>query len=328
MTRFRAFSILCILAATSAPALAQSPATRARLAAPIDAPVLSDHFPVVALATGLSGRAIVECEISREGDAACAIAEESPTGMGFGIAAERLVESASFNPATENGVAIASTARIPVNFENPESARGIVASDLIVSAIRNASGEQQAGERRFYPITAHQQGITGRALIACVQRSDGRRECGVEREEPIGWSFGDAALDIINHNTRFHAAQNAPAGAAVRIPVEFVIRESASTDPARPNRWEREPSPEEIAAAYPSGALMDGVAGRVALICAYRPDRRINCEIGSEEPRDQGFSTAALQISQHYELAADQLGRPGISVGDRTIIILNFRVAR
>ena len=111
-----------LLAATLAialltPARAQE-TSRARLLTVPDATALSDHFPVVALARGVSGRVVLACDIAVDGSSTCNTAEETPAGMGFSAAAEALAAEWRFEPRVESGVAVASTSRIPVVFTN------------------------------------------------------------------------------------------------------------------------------------------------------------------------------------------------------------------
>ena len=97
-------ALLCAaIASFAASAHAQSSTTRARLLNAPDAQTLIDNFPVIALATGVSGRAVLTCAITPEGESECTAAEETPVGMGFGAAAEQIARDWRFSPSIEDG---------------------------------------------------------------------------------------------------------------------------------------------------------------------------------------------------------------------------------
>jgi hypothetical protein len=52
---------------------------------------------------------------------------------------------------------------------------------------------------RYYPSRAMQRNFEGRAELICLVREDLSLDCAVASETPPGWSFGAAALRIINN---------------------------------------------------------------------------------------------------------------------------------
>jgi protein TonB len=76
---------------------------------------------------------------------------------------------------------------------------------------------------RFYPARALERNMEGRVQLRCVVSADGRITCTVISEDPSGWGFGQAALQI-SHSFRM-AAQTADgrptSGGQVTVPLTF-----------------------------------------------------------------------------------------------------------
>lgn len=78
------------------------------------------HFPVTASRLELRGYVLASCTVMVDGKPArCAVAEEEPTGLGFGPAALRVTEAMRFKPATLAGKPVESPVRIPIRFSMP-----------------------------------------------------------------------------------------------------------------------------------------------------------------------------------------------------------------
>ena len=76
---------------------------------------------------------------------------------------------------------------------------------------------------RFYPRRAMEREQEGHVTLDCLVDASGRITCTVVSEDPSGWGFGDAALQI---SRRFRmAAQTADgratSGGRVRVPLTF-----------------------------------------------------------------------------------------------------------
>ncbi|WP_293826535.1 energy transducer TonB [uncultured Brevundimonas sp.] len=77
----------------------------------------ADDFPARAIEREISGYAIVECTARSNGAPAnCRIIEESPAGMGFGRAAQRVVQRGQLSPRTVDGAAQDATFRVRIPF--------------------------------------------------------------------------------------------------------------------------------------------------------------------------------------------------------------------
>ncbi|WP_292051303.1 energy transducer TonB, partial [Brevundimonas sp. UBA5866] len=75
-------------------------------------------FPQRALDRGVGGYAVVECTVTPSGrPEGCRTIEESPSGMGFGQAAQRIVQRGQLSPRTVDGAATNAkfTVRVPFN---------------------------------------------------------------------------------------------------------------------------------------------------------------------------------------------------------------------
>jgi len=297
-------------------------ASNAHLVSVPDAASLSDHFPVAALARGVSGRAVLSCAVAADGSSQCTAAEETPAGSGFGAAAVSLAQGWRFTPRLENGQAVASTVRLPIVFQNPTPSPAPIAPDINVDGSTGptnlAASTHDLG--RFYPERARRSYANGRALVACAVRSGPRLECALERESPNGWGFGDAA---VNAATAAMSGQRLRVGDRTRVTVDFALRNPRGQPPLR-NYWEAQPSGAEWLRYYPGPALDSGHGGVAMLNCLIQTDRSLSCTKVSETPRDSGFGDAALQLSRSYRLSSSELGRPGHSAGDHIILPIVF----
>ncbi len=85
------------------------------------------------------------------------------------------------------------------------------------------------------------------------------------------------------------------------------------------------PTARRIADLYPNRALEDGRSGSVTLECTVRSTFNLNCRVGSETPRGQGFGEAALEAAQSYRVA-QTLTSGASAVGARTRIVVNFQL--
>src|SRR5262245_24124712 len=76
------------------------------------------YYPPGAFASGVSGRVVLECIVSREGQLSCSVISETPANFGFGAAAVRISQHFRVAPATQDGHATAGgRIRVPIRFE-------------------------------------------------------------------------------------------------------------------------------------------------------------------------------------------------------------------
>lgn len=343
-------SAACALALCATASAQDAP--RARLLTVPDVQALTDVFPVVALARGVSGRVVLSCDVAADGSSDCAAAEETPTAMGFGAAAEALAADWRFTP-------VAGAVRIPIEFRNEitepltlergitiESFAGI---DLRPQANDNYnqlmatyhaitvclwSGRPDCADTEgpenvrvlynvgHYPLDAAMQGVSGRAVVACAVRSSGEPECALEAVNPNPYGFGDNALRIVSDIAEAQRGQLAP-GQAVRVPVSFSIVDRSGQ---RQTPWIEMPEMRDYVRYYPRDAMRRDIEGSTSLICTILPDRRLDCVVAEEDPAGHGFGAAALSISERFRLSEEAVMLPGYTVGERIRQGIVFRL--
>lgn len=346
--------------------------TRAHLLTVPDATALSDHFPPVALATGVSGRVVLSCAIALDGSSECSAAEETPANAGFGAAAVALAQDWRFSPRIEGGHPVTSVSRVPIEFQNPSSEALVIEPDLPVDQVRSAQRLEDGASvtrgfdpsrsvaadiepiiitgysssastrppssddasrpnppvdtnARFYPERARASNIDGRALVACVVRSDHRIACESERENPEGWEFGQRAVALVSEATN---ASSMASGAAFRVPVDFALHDDGSAPAVRSSYFYIErPRQRTFMTLYPPAAVQRNVSGEVILICAIRADLKFDCAMREEAPAGYGFGAGALRLTDSFRLTESKLGSPGLNVGDRVQFPIIFRTS-
>jgi outer membrane biosynthesis protein TonB len=82
---------------------------------------ISDLYPARALSANVSGRVQLDCAVMANLSVSCAVASETPTGMGFGRAALSAASSYRAQPFRSDGSsAIGARTRLVINFQIPE----------------------------------------------------------------------------------------------------------------------------------------------------------------------------------------------------------------
>ncbi len=193
-------------AQTDAPAASAAPQTAPPAAASAPShvtlvdPVLA-YYPAAAKAAGVEGQAVIHCK--RDDHLAlvgCTLISEDPAGQGFGAAAlamaaksppnpKLLLKDAASQPAAD--MTIHFTLRAPYIAPDITRMAHVVKSAEIVAKPSNA--QVQAA----YPPRALDDQVQGGAQIECVVLLSGKlAECHVYDEQPTGYGFGQAALDL------------------------------------------------------------------------------------------------------------------------------------
>lgn len=154
--------------------------------------------------------------------------------------------------------------------------------------------------RRHYPQAAMEEGIEGRAVIACEVAADGALTgCTVAAEEPKGYGLGEAALKVApEFRMETRTKQGAPvAGGRVRIPIRFGINpKDAFISIKGEGGWKILQQPWEWERLYPLKARQQKVAGEARVECKPNEKRKIICTVLSETPEGHGFGQAALDL--------------------------------
>lgn len=67
--------------------------------------------------------------------------------------------------------------------------------------------------------------------------------------------------------------------------------------------WVEQPDARTIERYYPARAAAQNVSGKAVLDCLVSAEGSLDCEVGSEEPRDRGFGAAAMEVARHFLVA-------------------------
>jgi|SRR5579883_1599081 len=195
------------------------------------------HYPAAARAAGVEGSAILACDRDAHlALKACKLVSETPAGQGFGQAALDLAALSPPNPKLD----LADPARHPpitltVRFtlHPPAITPDLSEMGHTLTQPRLATGPTRAQVQAAYPVRALSDGVDGAALIACRLDAKGvLHDCQVAGEQPAGYGFGAAALDLAaDFKLTPRLVDGEPVGGAeVRFPVPF----HAAPDPDAP----------------------------------------------------------------------------------------------
>lgn len=89
--------------------------------------------------------------------------------------------------------------------------------------------------------------------------------------------------------------------------------------------WEKLPTGESFAEAYPPEALASELNGSATLDCLIEDGGALTCLILAEEPMGAGFGDAALAVASEFRAAA--LSKDGVSVfGKRVRLPISFKL--
>lgn len=154
--------------------------------------------------------------------------------------------------------------------------------------------------RRHYPQAALEEGVEGRAVIACAVAADGALTgCEVAAEEPAGYGLGEAALKVApEFRMQPTTLQGRPvAGGRVRIPIGFGINpRDAFISIKGEGGWKVLQQPWEWERFYPLKARQQKVSGEAKVECRPNERRKIICTVLGETPGGHGFGKAALDL--------------------------------
>jgi TonB family protein len=209
-------------------AIADPPAPQAA-AKPVTPADDVGFYPAAARAAGVEGEAVITCDRNEHlALRACKLVSETPAGQGFGAAALALAGKSPDNPK----VNIADpTVRPPVTMTvtfrlHPSPGLYPDLSEMGHTMLQPAlvSGPTFAQVQAAYPVRALSDGVDGVAILQCRVTDKGRLDaCHVYAEDPTGYGFGAAALDLASDFTlKPRMLDGDPVdGAEVRFPVPF-----------------------------------------------------------------------------------------------------------
>jgi TonB family protein len=272
-------------------------------------------YPEKARAKGIDGTGVIECIATVDGSLrACTIKSESPEGFGFGQAALAMAPQFQMKPEVNGGKRVEIKVDIPIRFTGPGTRAGtlIPGSDMSVGQKRVLANSAwtttptYADVAAVFPAKARDKKVGGKATIQCAFKDAGQvGYCNVLNEEPFGYGFGNAALDLARYfqgPTAFSDGKPTK-GNFTTIPVVFPagMGDGSAVYITTPS-WRRTPSPQMYAAHFPVQARQAGVsASKVVLACTIGAEGDLTqCSINSENPAGLGFGEAVLAMAPAF----------------------------
>jgi TonB family protein len=96
-------------------------------------------------------------------------------------------------------------------------------------------------------------------------------------------------------------SSSAALAAWVTLTGAAVAASPSTTNPDAPVAWQKTPTAEQVAQAYPVAARSSNSAGKAMVNCVLQPDGRLRaCKVVSEEPAGAGFGQAALGLTSRF----------------------------
>jgi TonB family protein len=269
-------------------------------------------YPQKARATGIDGTGVIECIATVDGSLrACKIKSESPEGFGFGQAALAMAPQFQLKPEVKNGKPVEVKVDIPIRFTGPGTHVGSmiagsnmrVDQKLVFANVAWTTTPTYADVAAVFPAKAREKKVGGKATIQCTFKDDGKvGSCGVLNDEPAGYGFGNAALDLASHfqGPATYGDGKPTKGNVTTIPVVFPVGmgDGSAIYVTTPS-WRRTPSPQMYAARFPAQARKAGVSSsKVVLGCTVGAEGELTqCAINSENPAGLGFGEAILSMT-------------------------------
>ncbi|MCR5878855.1 TonB family protein [Phenylobacterium sp. J367] len=189
-------------------------------------------YPEKAKAAGVGGVASLSCSIRGGELSACQLMREEPKGMGFAAAARTLSKRFRAPATDEDGKMLRAGVQIPFAF-SPDMLTGADPAVGKPSWARLPTVEALAAA---FPKETAVAG-TVRVMLRCrVEQAGAVSNCVVEKEEPAGHGYGQAALKVApDFRLNTWTTEGLPTvGAYVRIPIRFELgAKPAETPPVK-----------------------------------------------------------------------------------------------
>jgi TonB family protein len=229
----------------AAPPPAEAPQPAPAINPALTNPILG-FYPAAARAGGVEGEAVIRCKRDEHlALAACELVSETPAGQGFGAAALAMAAKSPANPRLvlrDAAAQPASELDIHFTMRPPFIAPDVTRMAHLVRNPEIVAKPSDAQVQAAYPPRALDNQVEGGAVIECAVTAGGKlAECHVFDENPTGYGFGQAALDLAADFTvkpRTIDGQ-AVAGSPVRISVAF-----SPNDPSAPLSLQTKPAGE------------------------------------------------------------------------------------
>ena len=205
------------------------------LAAP-SAAAMSAAYPKSAVGKVASAHVIVRCAIRNDGALeSCNGVSELPSGQGFMRAANSLTKDFRLPPAKKGDSYNSFRVDVPFDFRDPSQ----VAPPVEIHDPIWIKQVDPNSIQKLFPEAAAKAGYkVGRASVECTVAADGTLSgCATATEDPAGFGFGDAALEVAGvMQMSPWTKQGAPVeGARINLPIKFMLPDAAAAAaPASP----------------------------------------------------------------------------------------------
>ncbi len=281
------------------------------------------------------GSARIRCIVTVQGALrACFVVEETPPGLGFGVAALALAPQFLMRPAMTGGRLVESEVNFPIRWAPCEWCQVRTGGPTFLSGVRWMSAPTYAQMRGAFPERGRNPAVGGRTTLDCTMMATGAvRHCDPVNEEPRGLGFAAAARTLTQHFRTDPATTPVPNGRQFEgshVLINFVFPAEAANAGApavmgRPT-WVRLPTADQAMASYPRAALAARTTGVAIMSCTVGPGGDLTlCSVSSEQPQDQGFGAAAVSLAQYFRLSVwTDEGLP--TVGSRVRVPVRYAV--
>lgn len=265
---------------------------------------LGNAYPEMARRKGMSGRAVLECEVTAERALVnCAVVSESPASEGFGAAGLKVTRRFEIEPAKIGGVPQQTTVRFTIYFT-------VDGDDGIVNGVHWASAPTKA---RFDALRKELNGAAGEAEVACRILANGvLGKCDVLTEIPARKGIG-AAAEALAHDFRVDMAAAPPGRSLNGLETVLKFTFDAPGEPPPPLKpgWVAAPTAEDL--KFSAKARAAGLRKGIATVdCAITETGRLDdCRAVKEDPASGGFGEAALLLTPRFRMNPwSEDGRP------------------
>lgn len=265
-------------------------------------------FPREAFRREVSGYAVISCVVTVQGALNdCVVIDESPAGMGFGGAAIALTPQFTMKPALLRGEPVISTARFPIRFGAVGGGLAAAGKKVLPANISWSEAPTFADMAAAYPSRAREEGIGGRAMLACRMDRDGRLTgCSVAASSPVGYGFDRAAKALAKkfaYPVTTDEDRKAVREVIVHLPITFdpAMIDQAESVVGKPT-WVAVPRREQLLAAFADLSVTD--TARVMMRCMVQPGGSLSgCSVVSEAPTGASVGAAALTLVPGFRLS-------------------------
>ena len=231
---------------TTVPAkTAPAAATAAAQAAQPPPEAVLVFYPPAAKAAGVEGSAVLKCahdeHLAVKG---CVLVSETPAGQGFGAAALAMAAQATDNPKLnfpDEPTRPPQEVEIRFTLRPPQIAPDITRMAHTLGQPAIVTPPSAAQVQAAYPARALDNQIEGDAAMDCLVTASGKLAgCRIASENPTGFGFGQAALDLAaDYVMKPRYLDGEPTGGAqVRLGVRF-----STLDPTAPLTLGVKPKP-------------------------------------------------------------------------------------